>query len=488
MSNTDKNNIVYAITQGNLYYIDEKIDFLVLRDIFIEQIKGGTFVRNTGWINRLISNVSYYIRSAMNTTLIIDQDFLHTLMSFLKDEGLNIHGVKLEDLFYNMYIVSIKEDFYKLASKDLLIDILKCRKSQYNDDQEISKYTRIWVKVLAGGNSEYIKTNYQLFYFLVSNDYKIITSDNSLAESLIWSDIPFTLKDNFTLKQELNTLLIEKLRDSSYSKRIYESYIQILKKSDLSFTDIEALHEKDPNFVLKDVNVSEIVSLGLKYWNLNKLPDHIKAYILGFPININFPSFKILQNAIFKLKELGIEGYVAYIKKIFPHLPQNYEDLGLSRYNDVDLLEKDNDELNSFDVVTLIDSNKIYEFTRSAWYTLLQKGTNPYTRNPLPSHTIMEISNRLLMSKKFSLPIYDTLDILISEAFENTLNPPQEDIEENQRLNENPRSVPLTPNRGENIQNQLSVLDMNDQDSNQIFISHGDMNRMLEILSNYREY
>ena len=201
----------------------------------------------------------------------------------------------------------------------------------------------------------------------------------------------------------------------TYIKDIYEELVNHLYNQGLpeSITkrDVEDLSELFPGLIPEDV-----LSLSYIAFEIYRHKDIIlKAYLLGYPIQYFIPDEKKILISLRELTSLGIDEYCKKMKKKQPcNLKLNNFDSSLSYNNMEDVMYEDVNNYPPFDVITYVEGDQIYRFTRPEYNSILTDKMNVWRNTQLPDIIIMEIEKRQAISIKHKFPK--------SEKWEDMLN------------------------------------------------------------------
>ena len=176
------------------------------------------------------------------------------------------------------------------------------------------------------------------------------------------------------------------------------------------------------------INRSEVVI------SISNLDKEIQAYILGFPIHKYMPSDYNLNKALDKLQELGVDGYCSIV---------NSSDIISS---DIKISNTENvhfekiDEFVDFDVVSYYTDNEdsdgkhLFRFTRPEFKNILKDKKNFYTGEFLPFFVIEKIKSRFNIANEYNLPKSKTLNDLLNDI--ENLSVESEDYDEEEEDDE----------------------------------------------------
>jgi hypothetical protein len=202
-----------------------------------------------------------------------------------------------------------------------------------------------------------------------------------------------------------------------YWKCVNEWYVYRVKDLDLSFTEMKQLHMADSSLVcIPEFKAEEVKLFTQLTWNMWKLPAPIRAYALGFPVQLGIPSPKIIKAALLRLASHGLD---VYIKNIEALNEQSSRPLffGLEFFKtDGDLLTHDFNAYNSFDCVSMVEDRFVYRFTRPSWASVIQTKLNPYNKQKIPPSVIDEMKLRTKIASDMGLPSPQTLRDMLSPS------------------------------------------------------------------------
>jgi hypothetical protein len=176
---------------------------------------------------------------------------------------------------------------------------------------------------------------------------------------------------------------------------------------------------------------SHLLTCDEKYLRLCTYPVHIRAYLLGFPIERYIPSTEEIDIQMKKLMEIGIEEYVKTCdKNSYNHMSCSSEYIA----NTEDTLCEDPSNYYAFDRYDLLQNNKVYRFSRKEFSKLIEEGMeskNFWNQCRLPEYAVATMSIRNSISNAMNLPNSDTAINLLLKGVEGNLY--QDQIEEQQK-------------------------------------------------------
>jgi hypothetical protein len=181
---------------------------------------------------------------------------------------------------------------------------------------------------------------------------------------------------------------------------------------------------------------SHLLTCDEKYFRLCCYPIHIRAYLLGFPIERYIPSKEEIDKQIKILMEIGIEEYVKRCDR------NSYNNINCSQEyiaNPEDTLCEDPCNYFAFDRYDLLQNNKVYRFTRNEFSKLIEEGMeskNFWNQCRLPEYAVATMSIRNSISEVMNLPNCDTAVNLLLKSMEGNLYQDQIEEEGNENQNE----------------------------------------------------
>jgi len=189
-------------------------------------------------------------------------------------------------------------------------------------------------------------------------------------------------------------------------------------------------------------------------YNLNQLPETVQAYVLGFPIHQYVPSAIMINKAIRKLNEIGIDSYCKLIERqnydLFAGKTNIYFQPDFIVGNKQDALTENVCEFSSFDIICDYNDTHVYFFTRAEFHGLIKSRKNYWTNKILPLSLLSVCTSRIETSIMCNLPPSAPLNQLLKKVEAGTLyntNVP------NAPNNSNPKSVPVPNNSVHNSVN-----------------------------------
>lgn len=197
-------------------------------------------------------------------------------------------------------------------------------------------------------------------------------------------------------------------------KKNYQELFEIIyREVGLNNLSIKELSTYFPNLF----NFNNLSSLAIKI-ALLKWP--LQAYLLGYPIHQNFPSYKSLQESLLLLSKLGKDAYVTQIKKYWKELLMQLNQ-GNNFANEENVYKENIYDFLPFDRLDICLEGHCYIFTREEFSEILKSKKNPYTNLLLPSWFLENFSCRVKMAENLGLPISRPILELYDELEKGTL-------------------------------------------------------------------
>ena len=287
--------------------------------------------------------------------------------------------------------------------------------------RDLNNYTIKYLHILANKLSSSITSlNYIEKKLAISarSDYYIINTDHHL-----FNDYMYIL--NSTKYEEYESIVLERcliLLDKAplYWENVGNPmYLKIVKQHifDNSYL-ISSKSLEIYNQLFPDLLPEKWLSRSSLVYTLSTYPDVIKAYILGFPIHLYIPSKSVIETALDKLDDQGIDKYCEYLrdhnrKVLFSHI-ERFDENSIDIGNENDTLLESVLDYNLTDVVKYYIDSHVYFFTRAEFDSILEKGSNHWTSEPFLFGGLENILSRVNISRYYSLPPSEPIkDILI---------------------------------------------------------------------------
>jgi hypothetical protein len=378
--------------------------------------------------------------------------YLSEKVNLIPRNKLIISFTILMNLFPSSYLYyNGKHLLYYLPNDKLIyyIYLLKGGNIDLHVNQDKSTDDMLWLYLFdsfAALNSTKYDVDLESAFLFCDKEYK-----NSKNNYEYWAIEPlfFTRCNNISYKLNLNDKLMNEyyIRTDWFEKYVAIknfSYIQFFNRcqylqknaplyfekfkfkfqSIMNHIKLYELEKFDKKFLLlindifPDCFSKHLSTCEEKYIKLCIYPIHIRAYILGFPIERYIPSKEEVDEKIELLMKLGIDEYVKGCnRKSLNNLYVSDENIA----NPEDTLCEDPMNYYAIDRYDLLQNNKIYRFTRKEFEKLLEDKKNFWNHCTLPEHAIATITVRLNMTDTMELPECDTAVNLLNKAIEGNL-------------------------------------------------------------------
>ncbi len=156
---------------------------------------------------------------------------------------------------------------------------------------------------------------------------------------------------------------------------------------------------------------TNLMTMSNLIYNLRQLDRIVQAYVLGFPIHQYVPSSEVINMAIDKLDESGLDRYCDIIeeqnKKAFMSHPQIislFQTKDIIIGNEEDAYMEKIYVYSPFDIVCEYIDTHVYFFTRPEFATLATKKKNIWTNNKLSISILSVINSRIETGSVCDLP------------------------------------------------------------------------------------
>ncbi len=327
------------------------------------------------------------------------------------------------------------------------------RTEQENKDM-ILKTQHVWSKLLYLNNFNrniYMICDVEKFNIIITPDERwLIVGSRStnymlkfyseiLKEPEIWIDNEYLEPLHQYHSSSFIDILIKRCKYLKYEADIYWNKIaknmyfgivenKFLRNMNITKKQLEPLVE-----IFGDMISSDITEMPDLIFNLKNLHMVDQAYVLGFPIHKHIPSQEVINNAIEKLNDIGIDLYADMIEKF------NKDSLNLiinpicnkniPLANDEDALKENIFCYNNFDLVYNYTETHLYIFTRPEFKTLVEQNKNIWTNEPLKINVLNTVYSKIELARDFGLPSPATIKDLLIKVESGTLFIESEDSE-----------------------------------------------------------
>ena len=262
------------------------------------------------------------------------------------------------------------------------------------------------------GSESYIRSNLNLCYSSRVFPYLRTVTNHQINVSLIIADWTVRLRYN----EKLPGLILHRvarLQERAplyYAQVAYQAYHKVVVKlnrdkllTHLTRDELFTLNTFFPNII--DAKIFEYTDLAYK---IALLGNDMAGYVLGFPIQNMIPNDEQIHEALCKLKELGVEGYVNYIKgyvsKTYrPMLPFPQQEEPIFP-NETDVIYENIDDYVPFDIIACQIGQHIHRFSRAESENLLETKKNSWNGEWLPSTVLSTIRARVSAAEELGLP------------------------------------------------------------------------------------
>lgn len=302
-----------------------------------------------------------------------------------------------------------------------------------------------------GGSEPYIRSNLNLCYSSRVFPHLRTVTNHQINVSLVIADWTARLRYN----EKLPGLILHRvarLQERAplyYAQVAYQAYHKVVVKLNrdklltrLTRDELFTLNTFFPNII--DAKIFEYTDLAYK---IALLGNDMAGYVLGFPIQNMIPNDEQIHEALCKLKELGVEGYVNHIKEYVsktyrPVLPFPQQEEPIYP-NKTDVLYEDINDYVPFDIIACQIGQHIHRFSRAEAENLLETKKNPWSGEWLPSTVLSTIKARVSASEELGLPNARPLNEILTRINEGKLM--EEDVEPEPPSPNDPPLFALSP-------------------------------------------
>lgn len=179
---------------------------------------------------------------------------------------------------------------------------------------------------------------------------------------------------------------------------------EFLNSEDIDLESFKGLLKVLPQSEKGDEMIKSLNEMTPLSWYISKLNIIQVSYYLGFDISLGSPNNRIISQRLIILCDLG---HKEYYKKTLPKWKEE-EIYGITT-NDTggeNLLCHSFSDYNPFDVLSYLDGNKVYYFTRDSLKSIMSKDipVNPYNRQPFSRSFVERWEYKTKLAMLYSLP------------------------------------------------------------------------------------